>query len=228
MKKRLNLLCAIVLLVLGWSVVVTGYYMVVGAAEGVRQGWNYAKAEHEAREQGRSVTEDAGEMLHMKYISLLPPMLSDPDGEMLPDSVYNERTHSYIPAAYASLTVSIETRHKWVGNLLSLLILAANIWALVVFIRLVISINRSDIFCWRNVRRLRRLGVLLVVAFACSWLSAWVEVEAVRDVLSIPHYELTMTDVVDRISLLLGLCALIVGEVFAIGLRVKEEQDVTI
>ena len=37
MKKRLNLLCAIVLLVLGWSVVVTGYYMVVGAAEGVRQ-----------------------------------------------------------------------------------------------------------------------------------------------------------------------------------------------
>ena len=36
MKKRLNLLCAIVLLVLGWSVVVTGYYMVVGAAEGVR------------------------------------------------------------------------------------------------------------------------------------------------------------------------------------------------
>ena len=241
MKKRLNLLCAIVLLVLGWSVVVTGYYMVVGAAEGVRQGWNYAKAEHEAREQGRPVTEDAGEMLHMKYISLLPPMLSDPDGKMLPDSVYNERTHSYIPAAYVSLTVSIETRHKWVGNLLSLLILAANIWALVVFIRLVISINRlvvfirlvisinrSDIFCWRNVRRLRRLGVLLVVAFACSWLSAWVEVEAVRDVLSIPHYELTMTDVVDRISLLLGLCALIVGEVFAIGLRMKEEQDLTI
>ena len=197
MKKRLNLLCAIVLLVLGWSVVVTGYYMVVGAAEGVRQGWNYAKAEHEAREQGRPVTEDAGEMLHMKYISLLPPMLSDPDGKMLPDSVYNERTHSYIPAAYASLTVSIETRHKWVGNLLSLLILAANIWALVVFIRLVISINR-------------------------------VEVEAVRDVLSIPHYELTTTDVVDRISLLLGLCALIVGEVFAIGLRMKEEQDLTI
>ena len=38
MKKRLNLLCAIVLLVLGWSVVVTGYYMVVGAAEGVRGG----------------------------------------------------------------------------------------------------------------------------------------------------------------------------------------------
>ena len=202
MKKRLNLLCAIVLLVLGWSVVVTGYYMTRGAVEGFRQGWNYAEAEHEAREQGRPVTEDAGEMLHMKYISLLPPMLS--------------------------LTVSIETRHKWVGNLLSLLILAANIWALVVFIRLVISINRSDIFCWRNVRRLRRLGVLLVVAFACSWLSAWVEVEAVRDVLSIPHYELTMTDVVDRISLLLGLCALIVGEVFAIGLRMKEEQDLTI
>ena len=52
---------------------------------------------------------------------------------------------------------------------------------------------------------LRRLGVLLI-----SWLSAWVEVEAVRDVLSIPHYEC-----------LLLLCALIVGEVFAIGLRTR-------
>lgn len=228
MKKRLNLLCAIVLLVLGWSVVVTGYYMTRGAVEGFRQGWNYAEAEEKAKETGEPMPEELRVMQHTKYISLLPPMLSGWKGNMLPDSVYNERTHSYIPAAYASLTVSVEAGSPWTRGLLGLLVLIANIWALVVFIRLVISINRSDIFCWRNVRRLRCLGVLLVTAFACSWLSAWIELQALRDVLSIPHYELTMTDVVDRISLLLGLCALIVGEVFAIGLRMKEEQDLTI
>ena len=219
MKKRLNLLCAIVLLVLGWSVVVTGYYMTRGAVEGFRQGWNYAEAEEKAKETGEPMPEELRVMQHTKYISLLPPMLSGWKGDMLPDSVYNERTHSYIPAAYASLTVSVEAGRR---GLLGLLVFIANIWALVVFIRLVISINRSDIFTWRNVRRLRCLGVLLVTAFACAWLSEWIELQALRDVLSIPHYELTTTDVVDRISLLLGLCALIVGEVFAIGLRMKE------
>ena len=228
MKKRLNLLCAIVLLVLGWSVVETGYYMVRGAAEGFRQGWNYAEAEEKAKETGEPMPEHLREMQHSKYISLLPPMLSEPGGKMLPDSVYNERTHTYIPAAYASLTVSVDSGSPWTRALLGMLVLIANIWALVVFIRLVISINKSDIFCWRNVRRLRRLGVLLVVAWTCAWLSEWIELQALRQALSIPHYELAMTDAVDRISLLLGLCALIVGEVFAIGLRMKEEQDLTI
>lgn len=228
MKRRLNLLCAIVLLVLGWSVVETGYYLARGAGEGFRQGWNYAEAEAKAKETGTPIPEDLREMQHTQYITLLPPIFSDWDGKLLPDSVYNERTGSYIPAAYASLCVSVESGSPWTRSLLGILILTVNIWALVLFIRLVVSINRSDIFTWRNVRRLRRLGVLLVVAFACSWLSAWIELQAVRQALTIPHYELTMTDTMDRISLLLGLCALIVGEVFAIGLRMKEEQELTI
>lgn len=228
MKKRLNLLCAIVLLVLGWSVVETGYYLIVGASEGFRQGWNYAEAEEKAKETGQPMPERLRMMQHTKYISLLPPILSGHEADMLPDSVYNERTHRYLPAAYASLAVSIEAGSPWARGLLGLLVLTASIWALVVFIRLVISINRSDIFTWRNVRRLRRLGVLLVAAFACSWLSDWTEVQALREVLSIPHYELTMAGSVDRINLLLGLCALIVAEIFAIGLRMKEEQDLTI
>ena len=228
MKKRLNLLCAIVLLVLGWSVIETGYYMIRGAGEGFRQGWNYAEAEAKEKETGEPIPESLREMQHTQYVTLLPPILGDREGGLLPDSVYNERTQRYIPAAYSTLCVSVESGSPWTRSLLGILILVANIWALVLFIRLVVSINRSYIFTWRNVRRLRRLGVLLVVAFACSWLSGWIELQAVRQALAIPHYELTMTDAVDRISLLLGLCALIVGEVFAIGLRMKEEQDLTI
>ena len=118
MKKRLNLLCAIVLLVLGWSVVVTGYYMTRGAVEGFRQGWNYAEAEEKAKETGEPMPEELRVMQHTKYISLLPPMLSGWKGDMLPDSVYNERTHSYIPAAYANLTVSVEAGSPWTRGLL--------------------------------------------------------------------------------------------------------------
>ena len=34
MKRRLNLLCAVILLVLGWSVVMSGYYLFMGASLG--------------------------------------------------------------------------------------------------------------------------------------------------------------------------------------------------
>ena len=109
-----------------------------------------------------------------------------------------------------------------------LLAFVATVWALVLFIRLIVSINKSDIFSWRNVRRLRRLGILLLAAFGCALLQEWIKLQAVRQVLEIPGYELTLSDAVRGSTLLLGLCALIVGEVFAIGLKMKEEQELTI
>ena len=47
-------------------------------------------------------------------------------------------------------------------------------------------------------------------------------------VFSVTGYSLSMADMVHITSLVLGLSALIVAEVFAIGLRMKEEQDLTI
>lgn len=230
MKKRLNLLCAIVLLALGWSVVETGYYLLVGARMGMEAGWNQAKAEAEAEERGEKVTvaEDFQEIGHMKYISLMPPALRGASKELFTDSVYNEKSGQYVPAAYATMIVSVETPGFWAKNVLGWVIFGAVVWALVVFIRLVVSINRSDIFSWRNVRRLRRLGILLLVAFGCSWLGAWLELQAMREVLSLQNYDLILPDESRGVTLLLGLCSLIVAEVFAIGLRMKEEQDLTI
>ena len=168
MKKRLNLLCAIVLLVLGWSVVVTGYYMTRGAVEGFRQGWNYAEAEEKAKETGEPMPEELRVMQHTKYISLLPPMLSGWKGDMLPDSVYNERTHSYIPAAYASLTVSVEAGSPWTRGLLGLLVFIANIWALVVFIRLVRCSS-----AWSSPSTARISSVGATSAACAGWAYSW-------------------------------------------------------
>ena len=38
MKRRLNILCIIVVLVLGYSVLETGYYFIVGVKAGVEAG----------------------------------------------------------------------------------------------------------------------------------------------------------------------------------------------
>lgn len=45
---------------------------------------------------------------------------------------------------------------------------------------------------------------------------------------AVDGYELSLSAAIDITLLVLGLCALIVGEVFAIGLKMKEEQELTI
>lgn len=231
MKRRLNLFCAIVLLVLGWSVVETGYYLAMGASMGVQAGWDYAKAEKEGTlDDARK--KELEKYRNVTYISTLPHILQGKSDRLMQDSVYNARTGRYIPAAYAHLLVSIRTERSTAASLtvglLGLLMVVASLWALVLFIKLIVSINKSDIFNWRNVRRLRRTGLLLLVMFAASLLQEWISLQAIRRALEIPGYDLTLTDAVKGTTLLLGLCALIVGEVFAIGLKMKEEQDLTI
>ena len=61
MKRRLNILCIIVVLVLGYSVLETGYYFIVGVKAGVEAGTENAVS-----------TENRKELINMKYISLLP------------------------------------------------------------------------------------------------------------------------------------------------------------
>ncbi len=51
---------------------------------------------------------------------------------------------------------------------------------------------------------------------------------SLREAFALESYDLILSDSVKATNLLLGLIALIVAEVFAIGLKMKEEQDLTI
>ncbi|EKU87681.1 DUF2975 domain-containing protein [Bacteroides oleiciplenus] len=218
MKRRLNILCVIVLFVLGYSVLETTYYVGMGIKAGIEKGFD-SKIDVKERE----------EMTNLQVVQLVP---KDLGGAILIDSVYNEKSGEYVPAAYGQMIVSVNTQPSVLSRIISFLILIADyvaiVWAVVLFIRLIVSINKSDIFNWKNVRRLRRLGVLLIISFACTFFTAFLSFYNVGKVFSVTGYSLSMADMVHITSLVLGLSALIVAEVFAIGLRMKEEQDLTI
>ena len=61
MKRRLNILCVIVVLVLSYSVFETGYYFIVGVKAGVEAGID-----------GNASEASQKKLMNMKYISLLP------------------------------------------------------------------------------------------------------------------------------------------------------------
>lgn len=93
----------------------------------------------------------------------------------------------------------------------------AAIVSFISFIRFILNVNRNKVFVWENVNLLRLtacgLMVLAVIA-ACD------ELYAGR----------SFVDVYDHFfdAFLFGVFNMIISEVFAIGLKLKEEQDLTI
>lgn len=225
MKRRLNILCLIVMLVLSYSVLEAGYYFFVGAKLGAEAGM-------EIEEKGAAASADYQQLLNVRLIGLVPNAYSRAATKLFCDSIYNEKSGEYVPMSYSSVAISIDTHTPIWKRVLSYLLIylhfGVTVWAIVLFVRLIISINKSDIFNWRNVRRLRRLGIALIVSFCCVTGGAYLDLVDVREVFSVSGYELSLSEMMSITNLVLGLCSLIVGEVFAIGLKMKEEQDLTI
>lgn len=218
MKRRLNILCVLVMLVLGYSVFESAYYVssafISGAELGFKHGMNSDRRKME-------------ELSGMRPVALFPS-----DFANLKDSVYNEKSGTFVPAIYSQLTVSVKVESnvwlKLTTILGTFLDIFASIAAVVLFAGFIVSINRSRIFEWRNVRRLRWLGASLIFSFLCSAVPVCIAFYELSGVFEIPNYSLTTYSLVSTLTLVLGLMSLIVAEVFAIGLRMKEEQDLTI
>lgn len=226
MKRRLNIFCVLVLLVLGYSVVETAYYMGIGMKAGM-------EASQEIMESGdKEAMESFRELGGMEYIGLIPRSLNKGVMKLLSDSIYNEKSGEYVPVMYSSMAVSVRTNRSWASSvasgMLGLLTFVAIIWAIVLFFKLIVAVNRSHIFNWQNVRRLRRMGLLLIAGFGCSFLSSYLSLCNLREALVLQNYDLSISDLVSTTILVIGLTALIVAEVFAIGLKLQEEQDLTI
>lgn len=230
MKRRLNILCVVVLLVLGWSVGKSLYYMYIAIEVGVEKGLEMARNADSTEDLERS--KDFEALTNITTVGLVPRVITEKAGTLMCDSVYNVKSGEFVPVAHGLLMVGLKTPKSlgvWVlAGVLSWVSLIAIIWALVLFVRIIVAINRSDIFSWLNVRRLRRLGLLLILEFGCTCLSAYLTLCSLREVFALEHYELDLPDTVNITTLMLGLVALIVAEVFAIGLKMKEEQDLTI
>ena len=211
MKKKLNLLCAMIFAVLLLSVSENIYSMVWGAIEGGKAG----------------MENKAGEINNLHPLMLLPDNLSSTS-----DSIYNEMTGKNVPIWQIQSMVTVDTDAPgWlalINTLLSFILIIFGIKAVLQFIKFIRNINRSDIFCWANVKLLRKLGTSLLITFAATLTSTYMHTWQLSQVLKIPGYSYNWLNPFSHSSLLLGVLAFVIAEVFAIGLKMKEEQDLTI
>ncbi len=223
MKKKLNILCVLVFAVI--FLLIAREASEFGA--GVYSGISLVKEnKEEIKKQGGSG------MDFLKGGAIVVDVL--PMKAMIaPDSIFNEKNSQYIPIIHTQMMAEISSAASnlrvCIIGISSLIKFIAIIGALVYFIKLIISINRSSIFNWENVKRLRFIGYALLVSFFCTFIVAALNLYTANVTIELEKYMIYPSSFLNNLpDLFLILGCLIVAEIFAIGLKMKEEQDLTI
>lgn len=217
MKKQLNIICVLIFLVVGLSLAPSAYLMCNGFVEGFKYGM--------------SQTEDAGEngkveILTPVGLSLWPKSLASTSNKVM-----NLKSQELQSATYLKMMVWVKSKEAGImkfGGLLSLISLFFVLKAVVNFYKLINAINHEIIFDWTNVRRLNRIGRFLLISFLLMQTYMLITYLTASRLIELEGYRFNYWCDFESMTLILGLIALLVARIFAIGLQMKEEQELTI
>lgn len=214
MKKRLNILCMMVFVVIGIGMMPLVYGMTLGAKAGL-----------ESAENG---PHDLDAMVNAESVRLMPVGIH----RLEHGSIRNELTGEDVTVWPENILVSTAIEYPgWydVARTASRVLAFAAILAVVVlFLKLIVRVNRGHVFEWRNVRLLRWLGWLQLVACIVVTALQIYGAGVVNGQFRVRGYAPDYFSYVSVLELMIGLVALIAAEIFAIGLKMKEDQDLTI
>ncbi len=124
---------------------------------------------------------------------------------------------------------NITTSCKWISGLayfIEIILLFPLIWK---FIKFIINISRQNIFVKKNVQLLRQFSWILL-AIALLDIVAGITNEYLFHHLSfsMKGYELASNWTIPWSTLLLGCLSMLMAQVWNIGIKIKEEQELTI
>lgn len=218
MKKQLNIICVLVFLSLGISLLPHIYAMGKGFTAGFKEGLNEAK----------EMKGDFPNVSHKSPVELF--LMPEFGGNVIP--LKNLKTGKMLDVQMVSAIVWMDGHTRvipgFVFAILELVYMVTVIWAVICFYKLINTINRQIIFDWINVRRLNKLGILLLVSAVVTIIINLLNYYSVIEDIVLEGHSMNFFEVFNTINLILGLIALLVGRIFAMGIRLREEQELTI
>ncbi|MDE5876013.1 MAG: DUF2975 domain-containing protein [Muribaculaceae bacterium] len=219
-KTSINLLCVLIIVIIGLSLVMPVYYI------GYSFGYGFAQG---IKNSDLPVIESAQPMRSYD-------MAFNPDIELFLHPVDSVRSTDGItyPAVIQRAEVFVPTDSSTtitsVGTLiLHILSMLMGLTVLVAFIKFVYNINKGHIFEHKNVRLLRLLGILLIAIALCSTSSGLIDDHTLSHIgLNLKGYSVSTYWTIPWTTLIIGLAALLMAQVWARGIDLKEEQALTI
>ena len=214
MKTRLNILCILIFAAIFASV-----------ADSISTGihdfmWGFERGSKE----GLRDTSLSGD----SFLWLMPNTTGT-----YSDSIYNEKTATWLPMQYRNVVVEIKENMYSMGETAVIFIsvfiqIFLVLFQIIVFCKLIYAINQSKIFEWSNVLKLRLIGGAMIATFLLNALYYYISYSAQVEAIDISGYTIVADELWSFYQLIPGLGVLLMGEVFAIGLRLREEQELTI
>ena len=197
MKKKLNLFCILIFVVLAFDMFIVLDVMFTGAMRG------YDTA-------GKPGGSPRGKSYDYATLSLLPTEVTDRTAKTVgPGSGGREYmawpTQLMVPADSCRTAVALTS-----------------------FVCFVRNINRREIFTRKNTAYLRRIGWCTIGAGALMTLHYCYDQYVVQQVFRLDGYVVDYSSSIYSEYILFGLFSLVMAEAFAIGLKMREEQELTI
>lgn len=217
MKKRLNLLCfcviAAFLLSLSGSIQMTVQMFLNGMEAGMK-----------AAEKG-----EVTQIPNYKTVYTIPTdMFQAKTGTVTNLKDGSELDIKPILSMIECPQAKGSTENPLFSIAIGLTLLVCFLYALTCFCKLILHINRNIVFDWSNVKYLRRIGWSLIIMFAGAFFHTWLANQQVAEVVELAGSQFSVLLIFTEPTFILGFISLLAAEVVAIGLRIKEENDLTI
>jgi len=115
-----------------------------------------------------------------------------------------------------------------VYSLLVLMTLVLGIWIPFLVVKIVKSLQNSEVFDRKNLKRIQRIGIILLVVGILGTLLQAINIYSAQSMVDLSHYSFSYAKVIDFSPIIMGVVILIMNEILRIGIEIKEEQDLTI
>ena len=158
-----------------------------------------------------------------------------PDQFAIPDSLFYEKTGKWVPACIKEVEVYMpreENEHSSATNIIMKLVYTILIFGSAIMIfyslsRIMNSVEKSVVFSWKNVRRIRFMSIGFILLFIAEAMNSIYYSYIASSLIKVSDYSIIKGSF-NLSFLVISMVTFILAEIFAVGLRLKEEQELTI
>lgn len=217
--KRIKTLCVILLIIFFGSLYQGA---VLPFIEGVKYGFAIAKYEIDTQN-------DTDDFLMMDVVSK--------DADYMETTEINKKTGENVlirPTNVSVLVHSLPEKPVWwvvlqvICGVLIVATLVLGIWIPFLVVKILRSLQHSEVFDRMNMNRINRIGLILLSVGIIGSVIQVINVFSAQYMVDLTHYNFSYTKVIDFNALIMGVVILIMNEVLRIAIEIKEEQDLTI
>jgi hypothetical protein len=111
---------------------------------------------------------------------------------------------------------------------LTIIVLILGIWIPFLVVKVLRSLQHSEVFERINLARINRIGTIILGIGLIGSVIQLVNIISAEYLVDLTHYRFTYSKIIDFNAIIMGIVILIMTEVMRIAVEMKEEQDYTI